>query len=286
MKNLWIIYAKYHLKKATYSPRLMSEAATREGIENEVFYSEFFSIMCKDGKEILFYQDKEVTDLPSVAFIRCYNYELMRFLEERGVELVNSYKGMKIVKDKFLTHKMVDKLKIRQPKFLFSVCPNFELLKNQIKVPFVMKDNTGAAGRNVYLVSSAEQMEEVINENKKTKFLFQEYIEASKGKDIRLYVVGTKVVGCVRRVASGDDFRANISLGGRGEDVDVPQALKDEAASIAKELGLQICSVDYLICNNGFLFCEANGNAAFSAFFNLGYNMQKIFMEFIKDKYF
>lgn len=282
---LWIIYKKYHLVRAVYSPRLMSGAATNEGIENEVYYSEFFSIVCSDGTEELYYQDKKIDKLPDVAFIRCYNFELMRFLTSKGVKLVNSYDGMRKVKDKFITHTIAAQLKIKQPKVIQGEV-DFDFLKNELSLPFVMKDNFGAAGRNVHLIYNKNQMEEVISADKKVKYIYQEYIAASKGKDVRLYIVGDEVVGCVSRVATSDDFRSNISLGGISKNYTCSDEIKCKAVCLAKTLGLKICSVDFLINDDELLFCEANGNAAFFAFYSLGYNMQKIFMEYIKEEYF
>lgn len=282
---LWIVYKKYHLVRAVYSPRLMSEAATNEGIENEVYYSEFFSMACEDGKEELYYQGVKVKRLPDVAFIRCYNFELMRFLASKGVELVNSYDGMKKVKDKFITHTIAAQLKIKQPKVVQGEV-DFDVLKGKLSLPFVMKDNFGAAGKNVHLVYNKNQMSEIICSDKKVKYIYQEYIAASKGKDVRLYIVGDEVVGCVSRVAAGDDFRSNISLGGTSRNYDCSENVKRKAIELAKSLGLKICSVDFLINGDELLFCEANGNAAFFAFYSLGYNMQKLFMKYIKNEFF
>ena len=283
---LWIVYKKYHLVKAVYSPRLMSEAATKEGIENEVYYSEFFSVVLENGVESLYYQNKKIECLPKVAFIRCYNFQLMSFLEKNGVELVNSFEGMKLVKNKYDTHYMAAKLNISQPETILPDCVDFDFLKSKLSLPFVMKDNLGAAGRNVYLVSTKEQMEEILEQNKGVSFIFQKYVAFSKGKDIRLYVVGDEVVGCITRIATSEDFRANISLGARAEKFECGEELKVQAVKLAKSLGLRICSVDYLFSGDDFMFCEANGNAAFHAFFSVGYNMQELFMKYIKRAFF
>lgn len=283
---LWIIYTKSHLKVATYSPALMSKAASDNGIENEVFYSEFFSVELCYGEEVLYYKNERVNNLPDVAFFRCYNFMVMEYLTKRGVKLVNSYEGMKKVRDKFETHKVVDKLKISQPVTILSSYPDFELLKEKLTLPFVMKDNSGAGGKGVYLINNEQEMMNVLKENKRVKFIFQKYVSFSKGRDVRLYVVGDRVVGGVIRKATKDDFRSNISLGGVSEKFLPSKELKMSALKVAEALDLKICSVDFLFNDNEFTFCEANGNAAFSAFFAQGYNMQKIFMEYIKSEFF
>ena len=192
---------------------------------------------------------------------------------------------MIIVRDKLKTHQIVNELGVKQPKTLYCKYPDFNLLKDELKLPFVIKDNNGSRGMNVSLIEDENSMRDIIENNPSIKFIFQEYISDSKGRDLRLYVVGDKVVGSITRVATGDDFRANVSLGGVGKEIEVPLSLETQSINIAKRLGLNICSVDYLYSNNDYIFCEANGNAAFSAFIKLGYKMQDIFMKYIKEKY-
>ena len=61
--------------------------------------------------------------------------------------------------------------------------------------------------------------------------LFQEYIEASKGKDTRVVVIGGHAVAWMERV-SETDFRSNIELGGKG----LPCILREEAKEIAEKV--------------------------------------------------
>ncbi len=283
--RMWIIYTKRYETNATYSPTMMKDAALKANIDADIYFSDYFNVVIKDNQEILFYKDKEITEYPDIAFFRCSAFELMEHLDNRKVKLVNSYKGMISVRDKFKTHQILNQLKVKQPKTISSKYPDFNLLAEELGIPFVMKDNTGLKGKNVYLIDNEEEMRNLMSSNEKIKFIFQEYIKFSKGKDIRLYIVGDEVVGSITRISQTGDFRANVSLGGIGKEIKVPLKLKKEAIMIAKKLGLSICSVDYLYDENNYIFCEANGNAAFSAFIKLGYKMQDIFIEYIKAKY-
>ena len=51
--KLWIIYTKYYETNATYSPLMMKEAAFNNGINAEVYYSDYFSIVIKENKSYL-----------------------------------------------------------------------------------------------------------------------------------------------------------------------------------------------------------------------------------------
>lgn len=278
--KLWLVYpTKLENGKSPYK---MSSAASLFNIDNDVMFSSYFSVR-EDGN--LYYKDELIKEYPDIVFLRCYNYELMDFFENKGVKIINSRRGMSIIRDKYKTHRIVEKLGVLQPKFLHGKDLDFYCISEKLGVPFVMKDNKGSRGNNVYLVDSKQQFEDILYNNNNIDFLYQEYIEDSKGSDYRLYIVGDVVVGCVNRVAGNDDFRANISQGGVGLDCDVPDYIKEQSLAIAKILGLEICSIDYLKKGDEYYFCEGNGVAAFLAFTRLGYKMQPTFMKYISEEY-
>jgi D-alanine--D-alanine ligase len=80
--------------------------------------------------------------------------------------------------------------------------------------PLVVKEAYGSFGLQVYLIHTMEELLEKVKEMGNRLFLLQEYIASSKGKDIRLNVVGDQVVASVMRI-SETDFRANVGNGGR-----------------------------------------------------------------------
>lgn len=278
--KLWMIYPK-GLENGK-SPYKMSTAASKFNIENEVMFSNYFNIE-NNGK--LYYKGKLVEEYPDIVLFRCYNYDLMGHIDSKGINIINGFKGMSAIRDKHMTHQIVDKLGFLQPKFLCDEGLDFNSIGKELNIPFVMKNNIGSKGNNVHLVYSEEQFKDIINNNPNMNFLYQEYIKESKGSDYRLYIVGDEVIGCVNRVAGNDDFRANISQGGKGLPCDVPLEIKEQSLKLAKVMGLEICSIDYLKKGEDYYFCEGNGVAAFLAFTRLGYKMQESFMKYISENY-
>lgn len=283
--KLWIIYPKRFETNGSKSPYKMLKAATDNNISSEIMYLEYFRIV-KEGKtEILYYKENIVKDYPTLVIFRCYKEDVMKYFEEKGSKVVNGFNGTHTIRDKYKTHLLIEKLGIKQPKFLNGSVNDFDYISRYLGIPFVMKNNTGAKGENVYLVKSKQEYENILNNHLNINFMYQEYIKESKGSDYRLYIVGDEVVGCVNRVSADDDFRANISQGGKGLACDLPHDIKMQSLLIAKTLGLEICSVDYLKKGDEYYFCEGNSNAGFLAFTRLGYNMQNIFMKYISQKY-
>ena len=109
--------------------------------------------------------------------------------------------------------------------------------------------------------------------------IIQEYIKFSEGRDLRVIVVGGRVIGAMQRTSTDGSFKANISRGGKGEPYDVDDEMEMLAIQVAKVLDLDVAGVDLLFHNDGYRICEANSSPGFKGFEQaLGINIpQKIF---------
>ena len=126
--------------------------------------------------------------------------------------------------------------------------------------PMVVKEAYGSQGKQVYLARDRAELIALRRRLFHIPHLFQQYIASSAGTDVRLAVVGDRVVAAMRRY--GGDFRANLSLGGRMEPFDPPAAFTDAALRAAKAVGADFAGVDLLFGENGEpVVCEVNSNA-------------------------
>jgi gamma-F420-2:alpha-L-glutamate ligase len=96
--------------------------------------------------------------------------------------------------------------------------------------------------------------------------IIQEYIKESEGKDLRVIVIGGRVVGAMQRKSTDGSFKANISRGGQGEAYDVDDQMELLAIQTAKVLDLDIAGVDLLFHSDGYRICEANSSPGFKGF--------------------
>ncbi|MCQ4333245.1 RimK family alpha-L-glutamate ligase [Natronomonas sp. F2-12] len=99
----------------------------------------------------------------------------------------------------------------------------------------------------------------------------QELIEHDEEQhhDLRVYVVGERVVGAMNRYAPEGEWRTNVALG--GEVVDVTDELSDEIVTMAKratdEIGLDYAGVDIVEGEDGYHLLEVNPTAGFRGLF-------------------
>jgi ribosomal protein S6--L-glutamate ligase len=162
--------------------------------------------------------------------------------------------------DKILTHLALQHYKIPMPDtYVISQISSAKKILEKIKYPVVLKFPHGTQGKGVMFAESyaaASSMLDAI-ETLKQPFLIQEYIE-TEGSDIRAFVVGDKVVASMRRIAGGEEKRANIHAGGKGEPILLDEHTKKIAVSAAKSIGAGICGVDILETAKGPYVIETN----------------------------
>lgn len=99
----------------------------------------------------------------------------------------------------------------------------------------------------------------------------QELVEHDEKRhhDLRVYVVGERVVGAMNRYAPDGDWRTNVALGGKVEDMtdDLPDEVKTMAKRVTDEIGLDYAGVDIVQGEDGYYVLEANPTAGFRGLF-------------------
>lgn len=118
-----------------------------------------------------------------------------------------------------------------------------------------------------------------------SSLLFQKFIHEAGGKDIRLVVVGNKVVAAMKRSSQGIDFRSNLSGVGKGTSVEkLPVKVKKIAIKAIKTLGLDYGGVDILISKRDPLIIDVNSNPGFKIERVTGKNIGKEILKYIIKK--
>ena len=165
-----------------------------------------------------------------------------------------------IVHDKLLTHLDLERANIPMPKtYLSSSAKAAKELLKILPYPIIMKIPNGTQGKGVMFADSFAAATSILDtlDTLKQPFLIQEFIETN-GEDIRVIVVGDKVVACMKRKSSSEDKRSNLHADGKGEQVIPSPEIKKVAIQTAKALGAEICGVDILEGIRKPLVIEAN----------------------------
>jgi len=215
---------------------------------------------------------------------------VVRHFEQAGVPCINGSLPIETVKDKLRTSQILSRAGIAIPNTMMVRMPIDDgLVETNIGFPCVVKVVTGSYGEGVYLCEKKRDykklMEFIDNLGNKKTMIVQKYMGERIGEDLRVLVIGGKVLGAMKRTAPEGDFRANITNGGTGENYPLTEEIEFLARETARALGLDIAGVDLLFDKHGFVVCEANSNPGFSGFENYcQVNVADAITEYIKFK--
>jgi ribosomal protein S6--L-glutamate ligase len=214
------------------------------------------------NNEILLKPDFVIPRIGSSATF--YGTTVVRHFEQMGVPMLNSAMGIFNSRDKFRSIQLLAAQNIRIPSTYFSDDLHLaeKIIENKLGFPFILKVLEGTQGVGVYLVNDPIEATTLFNKfsRDQVKVLLQEFIAEFKGKDIRAFVVGNKVVAAMLRVASGDEFRSNLHRGGKGELVVLSEDEKELAIRAVRVLNLEVGGVDILRSQKGSMVIEVNSS--------------------------
>ena len=230
-------------------------------------------------------------------FILFYDKDikLAKQLEDKGYRLFNNSEAIEICDDKFLTYIKL-KNTVRKPytipsPFLFydDLSDDLDFIKKcekEIKYPMIVKESKGSFGMQVYKADNQNKFITYIKKIGTKPFIVQEYIKETFGRDVRIQIVGEKVVAAIKRVNETGDFRANLSNGGVAYPYISNEKENQMAINVAKEIGVDFAGVDILFGKNDEpVFCEINSNAHIENISNIcKINIYKEILKYITSK--
>ena len=252
-----------------YSTRRLKEAAEQRGHQAKVLNTLKFAIDLERGSPDLYYRQKALSNYDAVlprigASITYYGTAVVRQFQEMDVFCANTAHGISNSRDKLRSLQILSRHHVGIPRTTFvrdkkDVLPAIERVGG---APVVIKLIEGTQGIGVLLAESVTQATSIVEllQSQKQNVLIQKFVAESKGKDVRAFVVGDRVVAAMRRVAQGQEFRSNVHRGGIAEPIDLDEQYRETAVRCAQILGLQVAGVDMLEGEDGPQVMEVNSS--------------------------
>ena len=199
-----------------------------------------------------------------------FTLAVLRHFERQGVMLINGSQAIESVADKLHTLQILSRNGLPIPKTILGKFPvDVDLVERELGFPVVVKTLKGTRGAGVVLCNDRLQFNDLADLLDGAKsgadFLFQQYISASHGRDVRVLVVDGKAVAAMERRSSDGSFKSNISLGGHATRFDLPRDMAELAIRVAAALDLDVAGIDILFDTDGYRICEANSSPGFQA---------------------
>ncbi|MGH0120415.1 UNVERIFIED_CONTAM: hypothetical protein FKN15_054751 [Acipenser sinensis] len=231
--------------------RALQARCTDEDIEFRRVLMDEIVITIEQGLLGLRVNGESVSSYPQVAVVRVptpwiqsdSDITVLRHLEKMGCRLMNRPQAVLNCVNKFWTFQ--------------------ELAGHGVPLP-----DTFSYGKAVFLARDKPHLSDLTHLIRHdAPYLFQQYVKESHGRDVRVIVVGGRVVGTMLRCATDGRMQSNCSLGGVGMMCSLSEQGKQLAVQASNILGMDVCGIDLLTKSDGsFMVCEANANVGFIAF--------------------
>jgi len=258
-----VISAEPDNNKLFHTAQRIVDEAKKSGHEVYVVKVEGAIITYDNGYKIFNADDKDGFEINSdtVAIVRGSvrlkkSYlDLLTQLEKIGVCMVNSRETVSISSDKYRTYLKLQDYGLTQPKTV--LIPNADTWKQALesldsKFPIIMKTLEGSKGVGVLFIESERQIESLVqllySQNDDVDLLIQEYIKTDG--DIRVIVLGGKVIASMKRDVVEGDFRSNVSQGAKVKEYELTELEIEQCLLAAKAIDGSWTAVDFIPSKN------------------------------------
>jgi ribosomal protein S6--L-glutamate ligase len=178
-----------------------------------------------------------------------FRMDALHRLMAAGVPVMNSPAAVETAVDKYLALARMDAGGIDVPatwvgESAEAAVAAFDALGQDV----VIKPLFGSEGRGLVRLTDVETARRVTHalERIGAVLYLQSYV-VNLGHDLRVFVLGGRVLGAIRRHAPQGDWRTNVAIGGRAEIATLDPAIDELAVAAAAAVGARMAGVDILL---------------------------------------
>ncbi|MBO1913457.1 hypothetical protein J4G37_52675, partial [Microvirga sp. 3-52] len=124
---------------------------------------------------------------------------LAKFLKNNGIRVFNDPDVIETCDNKANQYLELSRNEIPMPKTIIApkVYPSFtiadsgyyEKVLSYLGLPMIIKEGHGSFGMRVYLIETEDDFYSKVDELRGVDYIFQQFIESSRGRDIRVNIV-------------------------------------------------------------------------------------------------
>lgn len=255
-----------------HATRRLVEAVLAVGHTPQVLNPFGFYLHIGGSGTCIYYEDTSATDfdvmLPRLSAATAqYGEEVVAHLEWVGTPVVNRSYAIANARHKFRALRILAQHGLPvPPSFAAGSARHVDQSVDQTgEYPFIMKPFEGTHGNAILLLDTPISLRSAIDAmcDLHQDYVIQPFIGESAGNDVRVIVVGGKIVASMRRTAQQGEFRSNIHRGGQGHPIELQSEYGDMAVRATEAMELDIAGVDLLETPAGPIVLEVNPSPGF-----------------------
>lgn len=252
-----------------YSTSRLALAARARGHEVSIIDPLDLHLVVSSGTPSLIQGGTPITRVDAViprfgTSINSYGLTVVRQFELMGVSVLNPAAAIARCRDKLRALQLLNAKKISVP---ITVCARSPAaVKSALHIvggcPVIVKLQQGSQGIGTMIAETPQAVMSLLETfwAMGQDIILQEYIRESRGRDVRVMVVGNKVVAAMRRSARAGEFRSNLHRGGVAVGVTIDPTYRAVAVKASRLMELEIAGVDIVETREGPKILEINSS--------------------------
>lgn len=188
-----------------------------------------------------------------------YRVNTLHRLEADGARVMNTARAIERTVDKGWTSAILEQAGLPTPETIVCESPDEAFAAFRHLGDVVVKPLFGSMGLGMSRVTDEDMAWRVFRviETIRGVYYLQRFIPHA-GRDIRAFVIGSRVFGAIERSAPG--WRTNFSRGGSVQPLTLPKEWAELAINAAQAMGAEYAGVDLLPAADGAVYVlEVNG---------------------------
>jgi RimK family alpha-L-glutamate ligase len=194
-----------------------------------------------------------------------FRIDCLHLLAEAGLPVINSPRALERTIDKHWSSHLLQRAGIPTPRTIAAESFDDAMRAFRELGDAVVKPLLGSGGRGIFRVSNEDLAYRSFRalELARAVFYLQEFVPHGLA-DLRLFVIGDRVVAAARRVSDG--WKTNVAAGASAEPYEPRSPERDLALGACRAVGADYAGVDLVNADDGrLLVLEVNGIPGWSA---------------------
>jgi ribosomal protein S6--L-glutamate ligase len=191
-----------------------------------------------------------------------FRMDALHRLERLGIPVVNPPRAVESAVDKYLASSLLEAHGLPVPEtWVGESAREAQEAFKSLGGDVVVKPLFGSEGRGLVRVSNPELALRTFRTLERLGcVLYVQRFVRNPGFDVRVFVLGEKIVGSIRRYANPGEWRTNVAVGGRAEAWAVEPEAGRLASRSARAVGAVVAGVDLMadLDSGGWTVLEVN----------------------------
>jgi|GEM_PF-3340684 len=239
--------------KNSYSSKKFFKEATAKNIKVDfILWKSIFL----DEKGVIFGGDIPLNEFDGVILrsskkLSVPNIVIVEYCKANNIRLLNKDFYFRYQSTNKLRQYLIFKTKeIPCLETFYGEKVSYSFLKRRIGLPFVAKSINGSLGKQIFKIKNRQEFENFIRQQKVKKqlYIFQKFY--SGATDYRVFIVGKKVFGPVKRIAPLGKWKTN-EVGSAHKRCEKEKRVLNLAKKIAQKTKIEFAGLDILIDAEG-----------------------------------